>query len=270
VTAKIKTRFNLLRSSPMFTMEEGMEQVLRHDQDLDESIMDLWVTQVRIFGQISKKYKEKTEKLTLFRLRKSESRTQGNPRCKFTLFLDWSLYFLYIDVLRCICRLSNSRSEDSSLDEMDIDLLEDANREKDIFRTKSRIYLSDLSRKSNRVLTKKANLYSWNLMTIATFYGLPVVQLVFTYQNVTNSTGNQVWFDQHLMHAFFVWKCLLQLFFAYILALIFFLNEVRRKILLNMFVKYWWNWQQVWLDHNNISFWTFLTFYDCMDWKAIE
>jgi hypothetical protein len=84
------------------------------------------------------------------------------------------------------------RSEDSSLDEFEIDLLEDADLEKDIFRTKSRLFVSDLSRKSSRVLAKKANLYKWNLMTIATFYALPVVQLVLTYQNVTNSTGNQV------------------------------------------------------------------------------
>ena len=86
------------------------------------------------------------------------------------------------------------RSEDSSLDELEIDLLEDADFEKDIFRTKSRIFVSDLSRKSSRVLAKKATLYHWNLMTIGTFYGLPVVQLVLTYQNVTNSTGNQVQF----------------------------------------------------------------------------
>jgi len=29
-------------------------------------------------------------------------------------------------------------------------------------------------------------------MTVATFYALPVVQLVITYQRVLNNTGNQV------------------------------------------------------------------------------
>jgi len=97
------------------------------------------------------------------------------------------------------------RSEDSSLDEFEIDLLEDADLEKDIFRTKSRLFVSDLSRKSSRVLAKKANLYKWNLMTIATFYALPVVQLVLTYQNVTNSTGNQVKFFGELLKILFLW-----------------------------------------------------------------
>lgn len=83
-----------------------------------------------------------------------------------------------------------ARSDDSSLDEWDIDLLEDMDVEKDIFRTKSRLFVADLSRKNSRILAKKANLYQWNLLTIATFYGLPVVQLVLTYQNVTNTTGN--------------------------------------------------------------------------------
>ena len=53
------------------------------------------------------------------------------------------------------------------------------------------MYVSDLARKSPRVLAKKSALYNWNLITIAIFYGLPVVQLVLTYQNVTNATGNQ-------------------------------------------------------------------------------
>ena len=82
-------------------------------------------------------------------------------------------------------------SEDSSIDETDIDFLDDAEIEKDVFRTKTFMYVSDLARKSPRVLAKKSALYNWNLITIAIFYGLPVVQLVLTYQNVTNATGNQ-------------------------------------------------------------------------------
>lgn len=82
-------------------------------------------------------------------------------------------------------------SNDSSIDEIDIDFLLDAELEKDVFRTKTFLFVSDLARKSNRVLAKKSALYKWNLMTIAIFYGLPVVQLVLTYQSVTNRTGNQ-------------------------------------------------------------------------------
>lgn len=82
-------------------------------------------------------------------------------------------------------------SEDSSLDETDLDALEDANFEKDVYRTKTTLYLSDLARKSPRVLAKKSDLYHWNLWTIAIFYGLPVIQLVLTFQDVSNRTGNQ-------------------------------------------------------------------------------
>ena len=90
--------------------------------------------------------------------------------------------------------------------------MEDADKDKDVFRTKTFMYVSDLARKSPGVHAKKSSLYHWNLITIAIFYGLPVVQLVLTYQvciyihflvsclfiffvyffqNVTNTTGNQ-------------------------------------------------------------------------------
>ena len=84
------------------------------------------------------------------------------------------------------------RSEStSSLDETDIDFLEDADKDKDVFRTKTFMYVSDLARKSPRVHAKKSSLYHWNLITIAIFYGLPVVQLVLTYQNVNTTGKNQ-------------------------------------------------------------------------------
>jgi len=82
-------------------------------------------------------------------------------------------------------------SDDSSIDEDDIDMLTDADVDKDVFRTKTMLFVSDLARKSPRVLTKKSQLYQWNLLTIAIFYGLPVVQLVVTYQQVLNQTGNE-------------------------------------------------------------------------------
>ena len=69
--------------------------------------------------------------------------------------------------------------------------MDDANRDKDVFRTKTVLYVSDLARKSPKVLAKKSSMYHWNLLTIAIFYGLPVIQLVLTFQNITNKTGNQ-------------------------------------------------------------------------------
>ena len=47
--------------------------------------------------------------------------------------------------------------------------------------------MSDLARKNPRVLAKKSQLYIYNLITIAVFYAVPVVQLVITYQKVGTS-----------------------------------------------------------------------------------
>ncbi|XP_078242865.1 SID1 transmembrane family member 1 isoform X5 [Pogona vitticeps] len=63
--------------------------------------------------------------------------------------------------------------------------------DKNVIRTKMFLYLSDLSRKDRRIVTKKYNIYFWNIITIAVFYALPVIQLVITYQTVVNVTGNQ-------------------------------------------------------------------------------
>lgn len=84
-----------------------------------------------------------------------------------------------------------STASDSSLDEDDIDMLTDAESDKDIFRTKTFLYVSDLARKDMRILTKKSQLYIWGLLTIGVFYAVPVIQLVITYQRVLDDTGNQ-------------------------------------------------------------------------------
>lgn len=55
-----------------------------------------------------------------------------------------------------------------------------------IFRTKACLYVSDLSKKDHRILKAKSRLYVWNLITVAVFYSLPVIQLVFTSQKVRN------------------------------------------------------------------------------------
>ncbi|XP_072048747.1 SID1 transmembrane family member 1-like, partial [Amphiura filiformis] len=73
----------------------------------------------------------------------------------------------------------------------DIDMLDDIEQEKEIYRTKMVLYVSDLARKTPKTLQRKYKLYYWNLLTISIFYVLPVMQLVLTYQLVVNTTGNE-------------------------------------------------------------------------------
>ncbi|XP_010843718.1 PREDICTED: SID1 transmembrane family member 1, partial [Bison bison bison] len=80
---------------------------------------------------------------------------------------------------------------DSSVEESDFDTMPDIESDKNIIRTKMFLYLSDLSRKDRRIVSKKYKIYFWNIITIAVFYALPVIQLVITYQTVVNVTGNQ-------------------------------------------------------------------------------
>ncbi|GBN48879.1 SID1 transmembrane family member 1, partial [Araneus ventricosus] len=78
-----------------------------------------------------------------------------------------------------------------SFDETDIDKLPDAEVDKNIVRTKTILFVSDLARKKEKYLSDRTKVYSWNLLTIAIFYGLPVVQLVYINQRIVNMTGNQ-------------------------------------------------------------------------------
>ncbi|XP_043197409.1 SID1 transmembrane family member 1-like isoform X1 [Amphibalanus amphitrite] len=80
---------------------------------------------------------------------------------------------------------------DSSLSETEVDMLPETDQDKNLFRTKTFLFVSDLARKNPRVLAKKSQLYIYNLITIAVFYAVPVVQLVITYQKVLNVTGDQ-------------------------------------------------------------------------------
>jgi hypothetical protein len=48
----------------------------------------------------------------------------------------------------------------------------------------------DMARKDPRILRKKSQMYLWNLLTVAVFYSLPVVQLVITYQLVGDVYGS--------------------------------------------------------------------------------
>lgn len=76
--------------------------------------------------------------------------------------------------------------DDSSLSETDYDLLDDAEILKDVYRTKKVLSVADLARKNPKVLRRKANLYLWNSLIVAVFYGMPVIQLVIRYQRVSS------------------------------------------------------------------------------------
>lgn len=49
------------------------------------------------------------------------------------------------------------------------------------------MFVCDLARKNPNILKQKSQLYLWNLLTVAVFYSLPVLQLVITYQKVSLS-----------------------------------------------------------------------------------
>ncbi|XP_078785471.1 SID1 transmembrane family member 2 isoform X9 [Oryzias latipes] len=93
---------------------------------------------------------------------------------------------------RSLDSIARSRQESlSSVEEEDYDTLDDIDSDKNIVRTKKYLSVADLSRKDKRVLSKKYQIYFWNIATIAVFYALPVIQLVITYQTAVNITGNQ-------------------------------------------------------------------------------
>ncbi|KAK0176733.1 hypothetical protein PV328_000840 [Microctonus aethiopoides] len=128
-----------------------------------------------------------------------------------------------------------SVEDDSSLDEDDIDMLDDILSDKDIIRTKKVLAVSDLARKEPKILRHKSRLYLYYLGTIAVFYALPVVQLVATYQNVLHMTGNQdlCYYNFLCSHPFFWFSDFNHVFsnFAYILLglLFIFLTYVREQ-----------------------------------------
>uniref|UniRef100_UPI003AAF8829 SID1 transmembrane family member 2 isoform X1 n=1 Tax=Centroberyx gerrardi TaxID=166262 RepID=UPI003AAF8829 len=102
------------------------------------------------------------------------------------------LHHIAIRIERSLDSVGRSRQESlSSVEEDDYDTLADIDSDKNIVRTKKFLCVSDLARKDKRILSKKYQIYFWNIATIAVFYALPVIQLVITYQTVVNVTGNQ-------------------------------------------------------------------------------
>lgn len=70
------------------------------------------------------------------------------------------------------------------------DLLDDRFCEKAIVRSKFHLTVADLSLKTWKQRDRKYTRYTWSLLTIALFYGLPVVQLVLTWLNTVHISGD--------------------------------------------------------------------------------
>ncbi|XP_041090880.1 SID1 transmembrane family member 2 isoform X5 [Polyodon spathula] len=104
-----------------------------------------------------------------------------------------SLPLRHQDIERSLDSMAGRMRQESlsSVEEDEYDTLADIDSDKNVIRTKKYLYVSDLARKDKRILSKKYQIYFWNIATIAVFYALPVIQLVITYQTVVNVTGNQ-------------------------------------------------------------------------------
>ncbi|KAF2981627.1 hypothetical protein EK904_001089 [Melospiza melodia maxima] len=86
---------------------------------------------------------------------------------------------------------AGSDTDSSVEEESDFDTMPEIESDKNIIRTKiCPGKTEELSAKNTKSISgkEKAN---WNIITIAVFYALPVIQLVITYQTVVNVTGNQ-------------------------------------------------------------------------------
>lgn len=86
---------------------------------------------------------------------------------------------------------ASSAGDNVSFNETEYDNISEGSLDKQNRLYKSELYLCDLATKDPRVLKRKSYLYLYNVLTVAVFYGLPVVQLVITYQRVLNETGEQ-------------------------------------------------------------------------------
>ncbi|KAJ0183005.1 hypothetical protein K1T71_000981 [Dendrolimus kikuchii] len=79
----------------------------------------------------------------------------------------------------------------SSDTESDVSTLDDTNVDQDVYRMGGKLCVANLARCRPRVLSTRSNMYLWNVLTVAVFYTLPVIQLVVTYQRMLNQSGNQ-------------------------------------------------------------------------------
>uniref|UniRef100_A0A8C9N7Z9 SID1 transmembrane family member 1 n=1 Tax=Serinus canaria TaxID=9135 RepID=A0A8C9N7Z9_SERCA len=84
---------------------------------------------------------------------------------------------------------AGSDTDSSVEEESDFDTMPEIESDKNIIRTKVRLVLTPGPRAGPG--TPLGHDQNWNIITIAVFYALPVIQLVITYQTVVNVTGNQ-------------------------------------------------------------------------------
>ncbi|CAH1112402.1 unnamed protein product [Psylliodes chrysocephalus] len=85
----------------------------------------------------------------------------------------------------------NAHIDGPSVDMADFDTLNEVDSDRNLRLGRGEPYLIDLARKHPNELKKGSYLYLYNVLTVALFYALPVVQLVITYQRVLNETGQQ-------------------------------------------------------------------------------
>ena len=168
-------------------------------------------------------------------------------------------------------------SSDCDDDHLSYDMLDDVLTDKNIVRTKTFLYVSDLSRKNARAISRKYYLYFLNLgeydyelclplsfwlpftrikcnwrvcfgslaylnncwfsVTISVFYALPVMQLVLTYQTTIQVTGNED-------ICYYNWRCAYRLGSG--------LN-CRHYFSLNRTLSFTRNFQPNWNDHRFIN-----------------
>ncbi|KAM7538244.1 hypothetical protein Aperf_G00000073366 [Anoplocephala perfoliata] len=81
--------------------------------------------------------------------------------------------------------------EVSPVMQMDEELEEGTRNERHLYLQNRIFFVSDLARKRYSTLDRKYLLYFWYLIIISIFYGLPVAQLVMTYQRALHDTGNE-------------------------------------------------------------------------------
>ncbi|XP_052749005.1 SID1 transmembrane family member 1-like [Galleria mellonella] len=94
---------------------------------------------------------------------------------------------------RCLVGEGDAAIERSSSSdtESDFSTMDDANTDKDVYLLGGKLCVANLARCRPRVLSARSKMYLWNVLTVAVFYTLPVIQLVVTYQRLLNQSGNQ-------------------------------------------------------------------------------
>ncbi len=95
-------------------------------------------------------------------------------------------------------------NEDNSFSSVDYDKVEDAESYKDVVRNKPYLKVHDLARKQPKLLDRKMMNYPRLIISIATFYVLPVIQLILLYQTVRVFVCSNL--NETLFYFYFLYK----------------------------------------------------------------